>query len=65
MSWDSKALAVIVFIWIMLAIMYATVFEMPTGARAWGAGAVTFLILVAVVGYAEHRESRIRNTHKS
>lgn len=58
MSWDSKALIVLTLTWAVLAVIYVTVIGMVTGARAWGAGALIFLLLLLVLLYAERRGIR-------
>jgi hypothetical protein len=44
---DVVLLSIVVVVWGVLALMYATVpmILMPTGFRVWGLGAVVFLVL--------------------
>ncbi len=60
MSWDCKALVVLTGTWAAMAILYVTVIGMATGARAWGAGAAIFLVLMLVAAYAERRGAQVR-----
>jgi Flp pilus assembly protein TadB len=59
-SWDGKALLVLTMIWAGIALVYATVIDMVTGARAWGAGAALFAVLTLGIWYAELRGARRR-----
>lgn len=59
-SWDSKAIIVIAGVWIALGTLYATVIGMPTGARAWSAGGVILLLLLAGLWATERRSALTR-----
>ncbi len=58
MSWDTKALLVLTATWAGTAIIYVTSMDMPTGARAWGAGAALFLLITLGVWLAERKGRR-------
>lgn len=58
MSWETRVVGLITLVWGMLAVLYATVIGMPTGARAWGAGALLFAGLLAALLRAERQGVR-------
>lgn len=49
----------VVAVWFILAAVYALVpgLDMPGYARVWGAGAVVFLVLAAILAVAARRRS--------
>jgi hypothetical protein len=54
-SEDVALIGVVFVVWAALTIMYATIpmIYMPSSIRVWGAGAVMFLVLAAVIVRAE------------
>ncbi len=52
---DVTLIGIVFLVWAALAIMYATIpmIYMPASIRVWGAGAVMFLVLAAVIARAE------------
>ena len=58
MSWDAKALVIVTATWGATTLVYVTAMDMPTGARAWGAGAALFLLVTLGVWRAERRGAR-------
>lgn len=57
MKEDIVLLVVVSAVWVVLAVLYATVpmFAMPGYASVWGVGSVIFLLLAAVIALAEMR----------
>jgi membrane protein implicated in regulation of membrane protease activity len=62
MNWDSLIFLAVFAVWLVLAILYATVpmFAMPGYASVWGWGSLVFLGLAALTGLAARRARRRR-----
>lgn len=60
MKEDIVLLVVVSAVWVVLAVLYATVpmFAMPGYASVWGIGSVIFLLLAVMVAFAEVRGRR-------
>ncbi|AEB12235.1 hypothetical protein [Marinithermus hydrothermalis] len=58
MSWDAKALLVLMLIWAFIAAIFVPVLGMVEGARGWGVGAGVFLILFLWLVWAEGQSGR-------
>lgn len=63
MNRDSLLFLVVFAIWIVLAILYATVpmFSMPGYAAVWGYGSLVFLGLAVLTAIAARRRRRARD----
>jgi MYXO-CTERM domain-containing protein len=63
MNRDSLLFLMVFAIWIVLAILYATVpmFSMPGYAAVWGYGSLVFLGLAALTAIAARRRRRARD----
>ncbi len=63
MNRDSLLFLVVFAIWIVLAILYATVpmFSMPGYAAVWGYGSLVFLGLAVLTALAARRRRRARD----
>ena len=61
-SEDVALIGIVFLVWAVLTIMYATIpmIYMPSSIRVWGAGAVMFLVLAAVIARAEAAGRRKR-----
>ncbi|MFQ5953442.1 MAG: hypothetical protein ACE5JZ_00080 [Kiloniellales bacterium] len=57
MTKDAWLFAIVFLVWLVLSVLYYTVpmIYMPTTGRVWGLGALLFLVLAAVVLYAQHK----------
>ena len=55
MSWDTRLMALMVVVWLVMATIWNSFVPMPEGARAWGIGAFVMLIVFAATVYAERR----------
>ncbi len=48
MAWDSRVMGLMSAVWLLMAILWATVIPMPEGSRVWGFGALLmFLVFIA------------------
>ena len=65
-STDVTLIGVVFLVWAVLTTLYATIpmIYMPSSIRVWGAGAVMFLVLAAVIARAEAAGRRKRAAHK-
>lgn len=54
-SYDVIATIIYAVIWAILSVVYINVFGMAPGARAWGTGAVIFILLTLAIWVAEKR----------
>ncbi|MCH7486665.1 MAG: hypothetical protein IIC04_06725 [Proteobacteria bacterium] len=59
---DMILIGIVSLVWGVLAIMYATIsmIYMPNSIRVWGAGAVIFLALTAVIAMADASGRKVR-----
>jgi len=63
MKTDSVLFLIVFAVWLLLAILYATVpmFAMPGYAAVWGWGSVVFLVLAALTAGAAWRGDKRRH----
>lgn len=64
MKEDIVLLVIVSAVWVVLAVLYATVpmFAMPGSASVWGVGSVIFLLLAGMILVAEMRGRNDKST---
>lgn len=67
MSTDGWLIGVVGAVWLVLAALYAFVpaFHMPGSTLVWGAGAIGFIALAAMIASAERRNSSTASRHST
>ncbi|MBL8702603.1 MAG: hypothetical protein JNK67_29750 [Alphaproteobacteria bacterium] len=67
MSTDAWLIGVVGAVWLALAALYAFVpaFHMPGSTLVWGAGAIGFIALAAMIASAERRNSSTASRHST
>ncbi len=67
MKQDAWLIATVFVVWAVLSIMYYTIpmIYMPTTGRVWGLGALLFLVLAAVIVFAQHKGKSRRAVQRS